>query len=97
MEGKVYIMPVKLLEEYLYDREGAPKAYRPTFVTIELNGEEVQALTFVVVNKSKEIAPLNWYEEEILRGATDCLSRDYISKIKNHMDSLKKYNFIGGM
>ncbi|WP_209121148.1 gamma-glutamylcyclotransferase [Alkalihalobacillus sp. BA299] len=98
VEGKVYDIPIKVLEEYLYGREGAPKAYRPTFVSIEMNGKNVQALTFVVTNKMEEIAPPQWYEEEILLGANGYLSVDYISKLKGHMNSLKKSNFkIGGM
>jgi gamma-glutamylcyclotransferase (GGCT)/AIG2-like uncharacterized protein YtfP/cation transport regulator ChaC len=98
VEGKVYNLPVKALKEYLYGREGAPKVYRPTFVTIELNGNEVQALTFVVTNKTEETAPPDWYEEEILRGAKGYLSQDYIDELKSHMNSLKKSKYIiGGM
>jgi gamma-glutamylcyclotransferase (GGCT)/AIG2-like uncharacterized protein YtfP len=98
VEGKVYEIPVKALKEYLYGREGAPKAYRPTFVSIELNGKQVQALTFVVTNKMEESAPPQWYQEEILRGANGYLSLDYILKITNHMNSLKISNLkIGGM
>lgn len=89
VEGKVNQIPVKVLKDYLYYREGAPKAYRPTFVTVELNGEKVQALTFVVVNKKAETAPPDRYEEEILRGANGFLSAAYISTIKSHMNSLK--------
>ncbi len=85
VEGKVYEIPMKALQEYLYRREGAPKAYRPTFVTIQLNGKEVQAITFVVTNKMTETAPPRWYEEEILRGAKGHLSTDYIDKIQSHM------------
>ncbi|MDQ0976517.1 gamma-glutamylcyclotransferase (GGCT)/AIG2-like uncharacterized protein YtfP [Neobacillus niacini] len=98
VEGKVYEIPVKVLKEYLYGREGAPKAYRPTFVTIECNGKKVQALTFVVTNKMEESAPPQWYQDEILRGAKGYLNEDYISKIKSHMKNLEKSNRImGGM
>ncbi|OLO26768.1 hypothetical protein BTR23_22035 [Alkalihalophilus pseudofirmus] len=98
VEGKVYDLPIPVLEEYLYSREGAPKAYRPTFVEIEINGKKVQALTFVVTNKVEETAPPQWYEEEILRGAEGYLTVDYISKIQNHINSLKKSNLkLGGM
>ncbi|MGG1401584.1 gamma-glutamylcyclotransferase [Bacillus salipaludis] len=98
VEGKVYEIPVKALKGYLYNREGAPQAYRPTFVTIELNGKKVQALTFVVVNKKIETAPPDWYQEEILRGANGFLSIDYISNIKSHINSLIKSNQkTGGM
>lgn len=89
VEGKVYKIPVKVLKDYLYGREGAPNAYRPAFVTIELNGEKVQALTFVVNDKKPEMAPPDWYEEEIIRGAKGFLSADYIAKIQNHIDFLK--------
>jgi gamma-glutamylcyclotransferase (GGCT)/AIG2-like uncharacterized protein YtfP/cation transport regulator ChaC len=98
VEGKVYEIPVKALKEYLYGREGAPKAYRPTFVMIEVNGKKVQALTFVVTYKREESAPPKWYEEEILRGANGYLTIDYTSKLKSHINSLKKSNLIiGGM
>lgn len=98
IEGKVYNLPIKALKEYLYGREGAPKVYRPTFVTIELNGKEVQALTFVVTNKGAETAPPQWYEDEILRGAKGYLSQDYVTELKSHMNSLKKSILnIGGM
>ncbi len=89
VEGKVYEIPVSCLSEYLYRREGVPNAYRPTFVTVELNGKPVQALTFVVTNKAAEVAPPAWYEEEILRGANGFLSADYILEIHQHLNSLK--------
>lgn len=89
VEGKVYEIPVKVLKEYLYGREGAPNAYRPTFVTVDVNGKNVQALTFVVVKKQAETAPPDVYAEEILRGANGFLSADYISKLKSHINSLK--------
>ncbi|WP_218970532.1 gamma-glutamylcyclotransferase [Alkalihalobacterium alkalinitrilicum] len=98
VEGKVYNLPIRVLEEYLYGREGAPKAYRPTFVEIEINVKKVQALTFVVTKKEEETAPPQWYKEEILRGAEGYLTVDYISKIQNHINSLKKSKLkIGGM
>ena len=97
VEGKVYEIPVKALKEYLYAREGAPKAYRPTFVTIELNGKKVQALSFVVVHKQSETAPPDWYEEEILRGANRFLTDEYISELEKHINALKNSNEkIGG-
>ena len=97
VEGKVYEIPVKALKEYLYAREGAPKAYRATFVTIELNGKKVQVLTFVVTNKKTEKAPPHWYEEEIIRGANGVLTADYLTKIQNHIKALREtQTIIGG-
>lgn len=90
VEGKVYEIPIKALSEYLYAREGAPTAYRVTFITIELNGQKVHALTFVGTNKKPETAPPEWYEEEILRGANGFLTDPYILKIQTHMNNLKK-------
>ncbi|MCA1031176.1 gamma-glutamylcyclotransferase [Bacillus timonensis] len=90
VEGKVYKIPTEALKEYLYSREGAPFTYRVTFVTVELHGRNVQALTFVVVDKKEEIAPPHWYEEEILRGASGYLTTEYVDRIKRHIDSLKK-------
>lgn len=96
VEGKVYEIPVRALKEYLYGREGAPKAYRPTFVTLELNGRKIQALTFVVTNKTKETAPPDYYAKEILRGANGFLTNEYINKLQNHINALQKQT-IGGM
>ncbi|WP_254842752.1 gamma-glutamylcyclotransferase [Bacillus sp. MRMR6] len=89
VEGKVYNIPVKALTEYLYHREGAPKAYRPTFVELELNGENILALTFVVTKKDKETTPPPHYEQEILRGAKDFLSAPYITKLQNYINTLR--------
>jgi gamma-glutamylcyclotransferase (GGCT)/AIG2-like uncharacterized protein YtfP len=89
VEGKAYEIPVEALKNYLYQREGAPFAYRATFVTIKLNGKDTQAITFTVKNKNEETAPPADYEEEILRGAKGYLSEDYILKLKAHMDGLK--------
>jgi gamma-glutamylcyclotransferase (GGCT)/AIG2-like uncharacterized protein YtfP len=96
VEGKLYKIPNEALA-YLYRREGAPNIYRPTFVTVELNGRSVQALTFTVKNKREETAPPAHYAEEIFRGANGYLSTDYISKIKNHIESLKSNIMTGGM
>ncbi|MGG5252242.1 gamma-glutamylcyclotransferase [Neobacillus sp. SM06] len=90
VEGKVYDLPVEALDNYLYKREGAPTAYRPTFVTIEVDGKQVEALTFVVKNKAEETAPPFWYEEEILRGAEGWLTASYISNLKDHINFLRK-------
>lgn len=96
VEGKVYEIPVEALKNYLHLREGAPFAYRATFVTIKLNGKDTQAITFTVKNKNEETVPPADYEEEILRGAKGFLSEDYILKLKAHMDGLKNQP-VGGM
>lgn len=89
VEGKVYEIPVRVLKEYLYLREGVPFAYRPTFVTVELNGRKVETLTFTVRNKTKETPPPDWYAQEILRGANGFLSEKYIKELKNHLLNLE--------
>jgi len=94
VEGKVYKIPIEALTEYLYHREGAPHVYRATFVTINLEGVDTQAITFTVKNKSEETAPPVEYEEEILRGAHGYLSDAYMENLKSHMNSLK--NLIEG-
>ncbi|MBM7620031.1 gamma-glutamylcyclotransferase (GGCT)/AIG2-like uncharacterized protein YtfP [Bacillus tianshenii] len=96
VEGKVYEIPVSVLDEYLYGRELAPGAYRPTFVTVKINGAEVQVLTFVVVNKEPETAPPLEYEVEIFRGAAGYLSEAYLEALKHHIDSLRKQGAWGG-
>lgn len=92
VEGKVYEIPVRALKDYLYRREGVPFAYRPTFVKVELDGKKVDALTFTVSNKQEEIAPPDWYAEEILRGAGGFLSEKYIARLKEHLHLLKTKN-----
>ncbi|WP_338472553.1 gamma-glutamylcyclotransferase [Niallia sp. XMNu-256] len=89
VEGKVYEIPIHALEDYLYIREGVPYAYRPTFVTVELNGKKVEVLTFVVAQKAEETPPPDWYAEEILRGASGYLTEDYIARLTEHIHFLK--------
>ncbi|NSL51859.1 gamma-glutamylcyclotransferase [Calidifontibacillus erzurumensis] len=89
VEGKVYEIPIQALKDYLYRREGVPFAYRPTFVTVNLNGKMVEALTFVVKNKENETAPPDWYAEEILRGGSEVLSEEYIDRVREHIHMLK--------
>lgn len=95
VEGKVYEIPVEALN-YLYRREGAPFVYRPTFVTIKVNGYEKQALTFTVIKKLSEIAPPEDYAEEIIRGGKEILSDSYLSSLKAHISSLNKLNLLVG-
>lgn len=96
VEGKMYDIPVECLSEYLYGREGAPRIYRPTFVTVEINGLKKEALTFTVVNKKFETAPPESYRNEILRGADGFLSEEYIASLIRHMDELEIMKMIGG-
>ena len=96
VEGKVYVIPIEALANYLYQREGAPNIYRATFVTVELLGKEIQALTFTVKKKEEETAPPAHYEEELIRGAKGYLSDDYILQLKAHINDLKTKQ-VGGM
>lgn len=90
VEGKVYKIPVKCLDDYLYGREGAPRVYRPTFVTVEINGQKKEALTFTVVNKLSETAPPESYRNEMIRGGKGLLSENYLQKLISHMDYLER-------
>jgi gamma-glutamylcyclotransferase (GGCT)/AIG2-like uncharacterized protein YtfP len=91
VEGKVYELPVEAVTSYLYEREGVNyQTYRPTLVTVKLGHQVVSnVLTFVVVQKEAEIAPPQHYEEEIIRGATGCLSDEYVSQLIASMNKLK--------
>ncbi|CAG9620361.1 gamma-glutamylcyclotransferase [Sutcliffiella rhizosphaerae] len=95
VEGKVYEIPVSVVEKYLYVREGVPFAYRPTFVSISMNGQHIVALTFVVKNKDPETPPPIEYEVEIFRGAEGFLSEDYLQKVKKQIDVLRNHEPLG--
>ncbi|WP_158234651.1 gamma-glutamylcyclotransferase [Lentibacillus sediminis] len=89
VEGAVYKVPLEAID-YLYEREGVYKqAYRPAVVLLELpQGEKVEALTFIGIEKSKETKPTEHYATEIIRGGTGLLSDDYINSLKTHIDRL---------
>jgi gamma-glutamylcyclotransferase (GGCT)/AIG2-like uncharacterized protein YtfP/cation transport regulator ChaC len=91
VEGKVYELPIEAVTTYLYNREGVGYGtYRPTLVTINVNGETISnVLTFVVIKKEKEIAPPSHYEKEIIRGASGYLSNEYVNQLIIHMNKLK--------
>lgn len=83
IEGKVYRVSEDSYD-YLFDREGVGYGtYRPTFIDVQINGViHENVLTFVVVNKKKEIAPPVHYAHEILRGAKGCVSETYFQKLQ---------------
>ncbi|MBM7662123.1 gamma-glutamylcyclotransferase (GGCT)/AIG2-like uncharacterized protein YtfP [Bacillus mesophilus] len=91
VEGKLYEIPVEAVTDYLFDREGVSyQTYRPTFITVEVNGREVSnVLTFVVIEKKEELAPPKHYEDEIFRGAKGFLSDEYVESI---VTSIRKLN-----
>jgi len=91
VEGILYELPYEAVR-YLYKREGVGiSLYRPTFVNVEVGGKMYQdCLTFVVVDKKKELAPPDHYKEEILRGAKGRLSEAYYQKIDHYMNQLPK-------
>jgi gamma-glutamylcyclotransferase (GGCT)/AIG2-like uncharacterized protein YtfP len=82
VEGKVYRIGQPAVD-YLFEREGVYKGrYRPAFVDVATgDGQEVQALTFVVCDKQPEVPPPYWYAEEILRGADGTVSPQYFRKL----------------
>lgn len=84
VEGKLYEIGQEALE-YLYVREGVGAGiYRPTFVNVEHRGERLQnVFTFTVVDKlAEEVAPPDWYLEEILRGAEKLVSEPYFQQLQ---------------
>lgn len=90
-EGVLYEIPFDAIR-YLYKREGVDEGtYRPAFVDVKL-GDQVyeDCLTFLVLQKSEEIAPPGHYRSEIEKGADLYLSEAFRKKIRSHMDSLIK-------
>ncbi|WP_042223649.1 gamma-glutamylcyclotransferase [Oceanobacillus manasiensis] len=89
VEGVVYKVPLEAID-YLYKREGVySKRYRPTIIKLTLNqGEEVDGITFVSVDKHTETKPTERYANEILRGASDILSPSYVARIRSHINHL---------
>lgn len=87
VEGKVYEISAEALR-YLYEREGAFKAYRPAFVDVTVDGNVYKdVLTFLVINKEPhELAPPVEYAEEILRGAKSCVSDHYYKQLQMKME-----------
>jgi len=92
-EGKLYRIPVAVLEGYLYEREGVKsKVYRPVVIPITLdNHRVVDAITFVVVEKKTELAPPQEYMEEILRGAMPIVSSSYYEALLDRFISAFGY------
>ncbi|SDJ69271.1 gamma-glutamylcyclotransferase [Sediminibacillus albus] len=90
VEGKVYQLNKQALE-YLFVREGvAGNHYRPAFVDVIIDGVlHKHVLTFLVIDKSQEIAPPIHYATEILRGASGFVSDHYYSQLEH--DLLNKF------
>lgn len=90
-EGVIYKVPFDAIH-YLYKREGVYEGtYRPAFVDVNI-GDQIyeDCLTFLVLQKSEEIAPPAHYRSEIEKGADLYLSEVFRKKIRSHMDSLMK-------
>ncbi|MGG3573073.1 gamma-glutamylcyclotransferase [Bacillus gobiensis] len=92
-EGVLYKVPQDAVT-YLYKREGVfENLYRPAFVDVNVNGRSYHdCLTFIVVDKKKELAPPDHYRAEIERGAERYLTREFFLKIVEHMSNLKVNN-----
>ncbi|SDL69436.1 gamma-glutamylcyclotransferase [Sediminibacillus halophilus] len=86
VEGKVYELNKEALE-YLFVREGVQgQLYRPAFVSVDVDGKVLQnVLTFIVIDKSTEIAPPIHYAIEILRGASGVVSDQYYHQIEEDL------------
>jgi gamma-glutamylcyclotransferase (GGCT)/AIG2-like uncharacterized protein YtfP len=82
VEGKLYRIGEEALH-YLYGREGVNSGcYRPAFIDIEWNDQELKdVLTFVVVDKEEETEPPLHYVEEIIRGGKEIGSVEYIHRL----------------
>ncbi|ARU60138.1 hypothetical protein CBW65_02995 [Tumebacillus avium] len=92
VEGKVYRIGQEA-RDYLWVREGvATEGYRPAMITVEINGELHEALTFLVVHKSPaDIPPPAHYVKEILRGAEGFVTPEYyefLQKVTGQPDKL---------
>ncbi|GEL78517.1 gamma-glutamylcyclotransferase [Tenuibacillus multivorans] len=90
VEGIVYEITNEALA-YLYEREGVYRGmYRPAVVDVEIDGEMVPMLTFIVKDKVDELAPPDHYHNEIVRGGTNHLSEDYLKKIDERVRQLRE-------
>ncbi|MFS0654278.1 gamma-glutamylcyclotransferase [Bacillus sp. 179-C3.3 HS] len=90
-EGVLYEVPFDAIR-YLYKREGVnERTYRPAFVDVKIGDRTYEdCVTFLVQQKSKEVAPPDHYRHEIEKGADRYLSEAFCKKIRSHMDSLVK-------
>lgn len=91
VEGKVYKLGREAVD-YLYIREGVYTGmYRPALVDIDLGGVLAKnALTFLVCDKKKEVAPPKHYINEIYRGGQGILSEEYVNALEEHVARLKE-------
>ncbi|MFC4023022.1 gamma-glutamylcyclotransferase [Oceanobacillus longus] len=89
VEGAIYQVPMEAVD-YLYEREGVYiEAYRPAIVTLETSGgRNVEALTFIGIDKSEETKPTQLYADEILTGAGKLLSSSYIEGLRQRIGLL---------
>ncbi|RKD22714.1 hypothetical protein BEP19_10685 [Ammoniphilus oxalaticus] len=89
VEGKVYRIKLEALR-YLYHREGVKaEAYRPAFITARINGEKTTGvLTFLVVDKKRDIEPPIEYVREIVRGGKGFISDRYFQTLKEYHRSV---------
>jgi cation transport regulator ChaC len=95
VEGVLYRLPWRL-SALLDDREEVPTGgYRHEQVTVDCNGQSLQARTYVVVDKlPEEIPPNDWYFNVVMRGAITCgLSEDYCWQLFDHMRQLQEVAF----
>ncbi len=86
VEGKVYELKKEALD-YLFMREGVHgNHYRPAFVSVEVDGNVLEnVLTFIVIDKSEELAPPLHYATEILRGANGVVSEQYYHQLEEDL------------
>ncbi|MDT3429252.1 gamma-glutamylcyclotransferase (GGCT)/AIG2-like uncharacterized protein YtfP/cation transport regulator ChaC [Paenibacillus forsythiae] len=92
-EGKLYSIPAECLDGYLYLREGVHSGkYRPAVLPVQCaDGGVRDAVTFVVVDKSSDVAPPEHYLREILRGARPVVSAEYYMELEERV--WKEYGF----
>ncbi|TFB14131.1 gamma-glutamylcyclotransferase [Filobacillus milosensis] len=89
VEGVVYKISEQALN-YLYQREGAHTGmYRPAVVDVEMDGETVPMLTFIVIAKMVEAAPPDHYINEILRGGSVFLTKKYLTSLDERVKRLR--------
>lgn len=87
VEGIVYQISDEAIT-YLYKREGVNNnLYRPAVIHVSIDGKTYLAITFMGLVKSAETAPTELYGTEIIRGGKGLLSKDYIQRIQQKIDS----------
>lgn len=63
--------------------EGLGYGYEEKIITVDMNGDNVDAFTYYATNIDEDLKPLHWYKEHVLRGARENpFPEEYVQKIE---------------